>query len=299
MTRGFHHLPRRGETSGWGPRGNLAQRHDVNGLGASASGKPPVFGTGIRRFESCRPSQGISKLMLKDNPLLVFSGRAHPALTEAICAYLQIEMGHLRLGNFSDGEIYCQIQDNVRGADVFIVQPTGPPANDSLMELLIMLDAFRRASPARRLRRHPLPRLCPPGPQGRAAGADHGQAGRQPDHHRRRRPPAHHRPPRRPDPGLLRHPGRPPLRGAGSDRGDPPQGPRPADPGVAGRRRGRAGAGVREAARGRPGDHGQAAARGEQGRDHERHRSGRGRRLRRSSTTSSTPPAPWSRRPRR
>ncbi len=87
--------------------------------------------------------------MLTDNPLLVFSGRAHPALTESICAYLQIERGHLRLGNFSDGEIYCQIQDNVRGADVFIVQPTGLPANDSLMELLIMLDAFRRASPAR------------------------------------------------------------------------------------------------------------------------------------------------------
>ena len=87
--------------------------------------------------------------MVKENPLLVFSGRAHPALTEAICAYLQIEMGHLRLGNFSDGEIYCQIQDNVRGADVFVVQPTGAPANESLMELLIMLDAFRRASPAR------------------------------------------------------------------------------------------------------------------------------------------------------
>jgi ribose-phosphate pyrophosphokinase len=87
--------------------------------------------------------------MLKEHPLLVFSGRAHPALTEAICAYLQIEMGHLRLGHFSDGEIYCQIQDNVRGADVFVVQPTGLPANESLMELLIMLDAFRRASPAR------------------------------------------------------------------------------------------------------------------------------------------------------
>ena len=87
--------------------------------------------------------------MLKDNPILVFSGRANPALTEAICGYLQIEMGHLRLGNFSDGEIYCQIQDNVRGADVFIVQSTGQPANESLMELLIILDAFRRASPSR------------------------------------------------------------------------------------------------------------------------------------------------------
>jgi len=87
--------------------------------------------------------------MLKENPMFVFSGRANPALTEAICGYLQIEMGRLRLGSFSDGELFCQIQDNVRGADVFVVQPTGRPANESLMELLIILDAFRRASPAR------------------------------------------------------------------------------------------------------------------------------------------------------
>ena len=87
--------------------------------------------------------------MLKEHPILVFSGRANPALTEAICAYLQIEMGRMKLGNFSDGEIYCQIRDNARGADVFIVQPTGPPSNEALMELLIMLDAFRRASPSR------------------------------------------------------------------------------------------------------------------------------------------------------
>jgi ribose-phosphate pyrophosphokinase len=87
--------------------------------------------------------------MLREHPLLVFSGRANPALTEAICGYLQIEMGRVRLGSFSDGELYCQIEENARGADVFIVQPTGAPANESLMELLIMLDAFRRASPAR------------------------------------------------------------------------------------------------------------------------------------------------------
>jgi ribose-phosphate pyrophosphokinase len=87
--------------------------------------------------------------MLREQPLFIFSGRANLPLTEAICGYLQIEMGRVRLGNFSDGEIYCQIEDNVRGADVFIVQPTGNPANESLVELLIMLDAFRRASPAR------------------------------------------------------------------------------------------------------------------------------------------------------
>jgi ribose-phosphate pyrophosphokinase len=87
--------------------------------------------------------------MPKERPLLVFSGRANPVLTESICGYLQIEVGSVRLGNFSDGETYCQIEENIRGADVFIVQPTGPPANESLMELLIMLDAFRRASPSR------------------------------------------------------------------------------------------------------------------------------------------------------
>ncbi len=87
--------------------------------------------------------------MLKEHPLLIFSGRSNVPLTEAICGYLQIEMGRVRLGNFSDGEIYCQIEDNVRGADVFVVQPTGNPANESLIELLIMLDAFRRASPSR------------------------------------------------------------------------------------------------------------------------------------------------------
>jgi ribose-phosphate pyrophosphokinase len=87
--------------------------------------------------------------MLKEHPLSIFSGRANIPLTEAICGYLQIEMGSLRLGNFSDGEIYCQIEDNVRGADVFIVQPTGSPPNESLLELLILLDAFRRASPSR------------------------------------------------------------------------------------------------------------------------------------------------------
>ncbi len=87
--------------------------------------------------------------MLKEHPIQIFSGRANPALTEAICDYLQLEQGHLRLGTFSDGEIFCQIQDNVRGADVFIVQPTGRPSNESLMELLIILDAFRRASPTR------------------------------------------------------------------------------------------------------------------------------------------------------
>jgi ribose-phosphate pyrophosphokinase len=81
--------------------------------------------------------------------LKVFSGRAHPALAQEICAYLSIPLGDLTLYNFSDGEDYCQIDENVRGADVFVVQPTCSPVNDNVMELLILLDAFRRSSASR------------------------------------------------------------------------------------------------------------------------------------------------------
>jgi ribose-phosphate pyrophosphokinase len=81
--------------------------------------------------------------------LKIFSGRAHPALAQEICAYLGIPLGHLTLYNFSDGEDYCQIDENVRGADVFVVQPTCSPVNDHVMELLILLDAFRRSSASR------------------------------------------------------------------------------------------------------------------------------------------------------
>ena len=81
--------------------------------------------------------------------LKIFSGRAHPALAREICAYLAIPLGELTLYNFSDGEDYCQIDENVRGADVFVVQPTCSPVNDHVMELLILLDAFRRSSASR------------------------------------------------------------------------------------------------------------------------------------------------------
>jgi ribose-phosphate pyrophosphokinase len=81
--------------------------------------------------------------------LKVFSGRAHPALTQEICTRLGEEPGHVTLYSFSDGENYVQIDENVRGADVFVIQPTCPPVNDHLMELLIMLDAFKRSSARR------------------------------------------------------------------------------------------------------------------------------------------------------
>ena len=81
--------------------------------------------------------------------LKVFSGRAHPVLTESICAYLNLAPGKVQAYEFSDGEIFCQIKENVRGSDVFVVQPTSQPVNDNLMELLILLDAFKRSSASR------------------------------------------------------------------------------------------------------------------------------------------------------
>jgi ribose-phosphate pyrophosphokinase len=81
--------------------------------------------------------------------LRVFTGSAHPALGEAIARSLGMPLGRAHLSRFSDGEIWFQIQDNVRGADVFVVQPTGSPVNENLMELLVMLDAFKRSSASR------------------------------------------------------------------------------------------------------------------------------------------------------
>jgi len=84
------------------------------------------------------------------NHLKIFSGSANPELAEKICKYLATPLGHSTLKRFSDGELFVEIEENVRGADVFIVQPTCPPVNENLMELLIMIDAARRAS-ARRI----------------------------------------------------------------------------------------------------------------------------------------------------
>jgi len=80
------------------------------------------------------------------NELTVFSGTANPALAKAICRQLDVPLGDMLVGRFSEGEIRLKINENIRGKDVFVVQPTCPPPNDTLMELLIMLDAIRRAS---------------------------------------------------------------------------------------------------------------------------------------------------------
>jgi ribose-phosphate pyrophosphokinase len=81
--------------------------------------------------------------------LKVFTGNANPRLAKEICGYLGLELGKARVGRFADAEINVQIDENVRGADCYVVQPTCRPVSEHLMELLIMIDALRRASAGR------------------------------------------------------------------------------------------------------------------------------------------------------
>jgi ribose-phosphate pyrophosphokinase len=84
-----------------------------------------------------------------DGRLQIFTGSAHPALAEAIAGELEASLGRATVGLWKNGETRVKIEENVRGSDVYIIQPTCDPVNHHLMELLIMIDAFRRASSAR------------------------------------------------------------------------------------------------------------------------------------------------------
>ena len=81
--------------------------------------------------------------------MMIFSGNAHPELSAEIASYLDMPLGKSVVGQFSDGEVMVEVEDNVRGRDIFVVQPTSDPTNDNLMELLVMIDALRWASAGR------------------------------------------------------------------------------------------------------------------------------------------------------
>jgi len=83
------------------------------------------------------------------NDMKLFSGRANPELAQRMADYLGLPLGRITIGNFPDGEISCKIEEDVRGRDVFLIQPTCAPVNENLMELLIMIDSFKRASAER------------------------------------------------------------------------------------------------------------------------------------------------------
>jgi ribose-phosphate pyrophosphokinase len=81
--------------------------------------------------------------------IAIFSGNSNPALARKICDYLQLPLGGAKVTTFSDGEIQIEINENVRAKDVFVIQSTSTPVNDNLMEMLLMIDAFRRSSTRR------------------------------------------------------------------------------------------------------------------------------------------------------
>ena len=86
---------------------------------------------------------------MQSRELKIFSGQANQPLAKAICGFLNLPLGAISLGKFPDGENFCKIEEDVRGRDVFLIQPTCPPVNDNLMELLIMIDSCKRASATR------------------------------------------------------------------------------------------------------------------------------------------------------
>src|SRR5258708_20038623 len=79
----------------------------------------------------------------------VFTGNANPKLAEAVVRHLNVSLGRCIVGRFSDGEVMVELLENVRGRDAFILQSTCAPTNDNLMEILVMVDALKRASPGR------------------------------------------------------------------------------------------------------------------------------------------------------
>ena len=85
-----------------------------------------------------------------DNGVVIFAGNSNPALAQKICAHLNLPLGGAKVTTFSDGEIQIEIHENVRAKDVFVIQSTCSPVNDNLVELLLMIDAFKRSS-ARRI----------------------------------------------------------------------------------------------------------------------------------------------------
>ncbi|MFN7849593.1 MAG: ribose-phosphate pyrophosphokinase-like domain-containing protein, partial [Burkholderiales bacterium] len=81
--------------------------------------------------------------------LMVFTGNANPKLAAEVARHLNLPLGKMTVGRFSDGEVMVEINENVRGKDVFVLQSTCAPANDTLMELMIMVDALKRSSAGR------------------------------------------------------------------------------------------------------------------------------------------------------
>ena len=106
----------------------------------SPSGKAEAFDASMRRFESYHPSQYVM------NNRIIFTGSSNPQLASKVAENLNANLGAIKVGTFSDGEINVEIAENVRGKDTFVIQSTNYPAEKNLMELILIIDALKRAS---------------------------------------------------------------------------------------------------------------------------------------------------------
>jgi len=116
---------------------------------AEFASTPAASATGTKAIDPKAGEKKRSSRLSEDKRFKIFSGSANRPLAEEICKFLGVPLGETRLQRFSDGETHFQLLENVRGADVFLIQPTCRPVDQNLVELLIMMDALRRASAGR------------------------------------------------------------------------------------------------------------------------------------------------------
>ncbi len=111
-----------------------------------AVSRPPRTGACLRRSTRDPVHTALARSQNVSKSFSIFSGNANRPLAESLCRHAETPLGNAQVTRFADGEIYVEINENVRGVTCFVVQPTGTPVNDNLMELLVMIDALKRAS---------------------------------------------------------------------------------------------------------------------------------------------------------
>ena len=126
---------------------DLARDDEMNQVSDHAQGTPLATLQGAPA--KAAPERKRSGRLSEAKRFKIFSGEANQALAEEVCRFVGVPLGETRMQRFSDGEVYFQLLENVRGADVFVIQPTCFPVDQHLVELLIMIDALKRASAAR------------------------------------------------------------------------------------------------------------------------------------------------------
>ena len=168
--------------------GIAAFREGLAERGGMGDNDDPDAGPGRRERPGLVRGFGAEEAPVYSDSFDVYTGNANPGLARKICRYLGVPLGQAEVFSFANENIFVKILDNVREKDVFLVQPTCRPVNQSIMELLIMIDAFKRASAGRITAVDPVLRLRPLRQEGPAAGPDHGPPRRRHDHRGRRRP---------------------------------------------------------------------------------------------------------------